>query len=128
MKETKWSARSLVFRDMTEQKEAQRAVEESQERFRQLAEHIKEVFWITEPAKNRMIYISPGYEEIWMRSCESLYASPQSWLEAIHPEDRHRIREAAMNKQIMWYLRRAVSDSTPRWIGAMDLGSCLPDP
>ncbi len=110
----------LVFRDMTEQKEAQHVVEESQERFRQLAEHIREVFWITEPMKNRMIYISPGYEEIWMRSCESLYASPQSWLEAIHPEDRHRILEAALNKQITGtydeQYRILRPDGSVRWI------------
>ncbi|MDE3217981.1 MAG: PAS domain S-box protein [Nitrospirota bacterium] len=110
----------LVFRDMTEQKEAQRVVEESQERFRQLAEHIKEVFWITDPMMNRMIYISPGYEEIWMRSCESLYASPRSWLEAIHPEDRHRILEAALNKHIMGtydeQYRILRPDGSVRWI------------
>ncbi|MBS0171788.1 MAG: PAS domain S-box protein [Nitrospira sp.] len=91
----------VVFRDITERKEAERAVEESQERFRQLAEHIREVFWITNPEKTRVIYISPGYEEIWGRSCESLYAHPTSWLASIHPEDRPRIREAAMNRQTL---------------------------
>jgi PAS domain S-box-containing protein len=89
----------VVFRDITERREAERAVQESQERFRQLAEHIKEVFWITDPAKEEMLYISPGYEEIWGRSCESLYASPKSWIETIHPEDRGRVLEAATHKQ-----------------------------
>ena len=73
-----------VFRDITDRQEAERAVEESQERFRQLAEHIKEVFWITDPTKHRMIYISPGYEGVWGRSCESLYASPnRGWRPSI---------------------------------------------
>ncbi len=84
----------IVFRDITERREAERAVEESQQRFRQLAEHINEVFWITDPTKDRIIYISPGYEETWGRSCESLYASPYSWMEAIHPEDRPRVTTA----------------------------------
>jgi PAS domain S-box-containing protein len=110
----------LVFRDMTERREAQRAVEESQERFRQLAEHIREVFWITDPSKQQMIYISPAYEEIWMRSCESLYASPHSWLEAIHPEDRPRVREAALHKQITGIYdeqyRILRPDGSVRWI------------
>lgn len=91
----------VVFRDISERKEAERAVEESQERFRQLAEHIREVFWITNPEKSRVIYISPGYEEIWGRSCDSLYAHPTSWLDALHPEDRPRIQEAAMNRQTL---------------------------
>ncbi|MCC2643776.1 MAG: protein of unknown function, S-box protein, partial [Nitrospira sp.] len=89
----------VVFRDITERKEAERAVEESQERFRQLAEHIKEVFWITDSTKSRIIYISPGYEEIWGRSCENLYAAPTSWMESVHPEDRERIQDAVMNRQ-----------------------------
>ena len=90
---------SGIIRDISERKKAERAVQEGQERFRQLAEHIRGVFWITDPAKQDMLYISSGYENIWGRSCESLYASPQSWLEAIHPEDRARVFEAATHKQ-----------------------------
>ena len=90
---------SGIIRDISERKKAERAVQEGQERFRQLAEHIRGVFWITDPKKQDMLYISPGYEEIWGRSCESLYASPQSWLEAVHPEDRARVFEAATHKQ-----------------------------
>ena len=37
---------------------------------RELAETIDEVFWVTDPAKKQMLYISPGYERIWGRSCE----------------------------------------------------------
>jgi PAS domain S-box-containing protein len=94
---------SLVIasiRDVTKRKEAEERLRESEERFRQITESIKEVFWLTDLAKNRMIYVSPGYEEIWGRSCESLYASPRNWLEAIHPEDRERILAAALTSQV----------------------------
>ncbi len=72
---------------------------ESERKFRQLAENINEVFWITDPEKQQMVYISPAYERIWERTCESLYRLPQSWLDSIHPGDRPRIREAASTKQ-----------------------------
>jgi PAS domain S-box-containing protein len=75
------------------------ALSDTQERFRQLAEHIREVFWLSDPEKNDILYISPGYEEIWGRSCQSLYDSPRSWLENLHPEDRDRVLEAALQKQ-----------------------------
>jgi two-component system sensor histidine kinase UhpB len=57
------------------------------------------VFWLTDPSKNQMLYVSPAYEEIWGRSCESLYQSPRSWMDSIHGEDRERIRQALESKQ-----------------------------
>lgn len=75
-------------------------VRERDELFRQMAENIVEVFWISSPDKQKLIYISPGYEKIWGRTCASLYQHPISWLDAIHPEDRERVRLAAMQKQI----------------------------
>jgi diguanylate cyclase (GGDEF)-like protein/PAS domain S-box-containing protein len=88
-----------IVRDITERKETQEALAKSEQRFRQLAENIKEVFWLTDPSKNEMLYISPAYEEIWGRSCQDLYALPRTWLDAIHPEDRQRVLEAAIAKQ-----------------------------
>jgi len=92
----------------------------SEERFRQLAEHIDEVFWMTDVAKNAMIYISPAYEKIWSRTCESLYASPRNWLDAIHPEDRERIDQSALNNQPTGTYdeeyRIIRPDGTIRWI------------
>jgi PAS domain S-box-containing protein len=98
-KSAKSSYYSGIIRDISERKKAERAVQESQDRFRQLTKHIREVFWMTDPAKQQMLYVSSGYERIWGRSCESLYASPQSWLDTIHPEDRARVLEAALHKQ-----------------------------
>ena len=119
-KSTENSYYSGIIRDISERKKAQHAVEESQERFRQLAEHIREVFWMTDPAKQQMLYISSGYEEIWGRSCESLHASPQSWLDAIHPEDRARVLEAAIHKQAVGtydeQYRILRPDGAIRWI------------
>ena len=88
-----------VKQDITRRKQAEQLLQTSQERFQQLAENIKEVFWITDPVKSEMIYISPGYEVIWGRTCASLYASPMSWVESIHPDDRERVTTAALTRQ-----------------------------
>ena len=45
-----------------------------------------------------MLYVSPACEKIWGRSCQSFYNAPQSWLEAIHPDDRERVRQASRTK------------------------------
>ncbi|MDC4206650.1 MAG: PAS domain S-box protein [Candidatus Manganitrophus sp.] len=78
-----------------ERREAEEALRQSEERFRQLAENITEVFWMCSLGMKEMLYISPGYEKIWGRSCKSLYERPTAWLDAIHPEDRGRIEKAA---------------------------------
>ncbi|MDZ4286635.1 MAG: PAS domain-containing protein [Prosthecobacter sp.] len=85
--------------DITDRQQAEQARQDSELRFRQLAENIQEVFWITDVSKQQMLYISPAYETIWGRSCESLYAAPGTWLEAIHPEDRDWVLHSAMTRQ-----------------------------
>ena len=61
------------------------------ERFRRIAGTITEVFWIADVDLRTMRYVSPAYEHIWGRSCESLYRDPRSFLRAIHPEDFQRV-------------------------------------
>ena len=111
---------SGVVRDVSERKRAEAALREREERFRQMAENIREVFWLSDPEKARIFYISPGYEEIWGRTCQSLYAEPRSWLAAIHPEDRDRVLEAALTKQVSGdydeEYRIVRPDGSIRWI------------
>ncbi len=101
-------------------KQAEESLRETKERFRQLAEHIREVFWMTDPEKNQIIYISPGYEDTWGRSRGSLIQAPRSWLEAIHPDDRNRVQQAALSKQVTGdydeEYRIIRPDGTLRWI------------
>ncbi|HEY2517609.1 MAG TPA: PAS domain S-box protein, partial [Polyangiaceae bacterium] len=89
--------------DVTERRSADDAIRAtrdelavSNERFRQLAETIHEVFWLADPLKKKLVYVSPAYELIWGRTVESLHASPQGWLDAVHPEDRERVSKAAL--------------------------------
>ena len=107
---------------VTDRKRAEEALRESEEMFRQLAEHIREVFWLSDPEKTRILYVSPAYETIWGRSCGSLYASPESWMESIHPDDRPCVREAALTKQIPGLYdetyRIILPDGSIRWIRA----------
>ena len=77
--------------DLSERKETETALAESEQKFRQLAEHIDAVFWVSDLDKGEMAYISPAYETIWGRTLESLYETPTSFVQAIHPEDRARV-------------------------------------
>jgi PAS domain S-box-containing protein len=83
-----------IASDITERKRAENALRESDEKFRQLADNITDVFWIRSPDFLDLHYISPAYEKIWGRSVESLYANPAGWAAFIQPEDRERVQAA----------------------------------
>ena len=110
---------SSVGRDVTEQKRIERELRESEERFRQLTENIGEVFWLADADRHSIIYASPAYETIWGRSCERLYAESDTWLNALHPEDRSRMLEARKTRTEVAHeleYRIVRPDGTVRWI------------
>ncbi len=118
-------AENLSFAMESADKEGQRlsaeeALRESEARFRQVAENIDAVLWLRDSAKNQMLYVSPAYERIWGRTRESLYSDPRSWLEAIHPYDRERVREAMLTKQLRGNFdevyRIVRPDGSVRWV------------
>jgi PAS domain S-box-containing protein len=106
--------------DITARKLAGQQLRESEERFRQLAENINEVFWITDVTKEQIIYISPAYETVWGRPREDLYRSSQAWVQSIHREDQTRVLEAVRQKQPQGTYdetyRILRPDGTVRWI------------
>jgi two-component system, cell cycle sensor histidine kinase and response regulator CckA len=98
---------------------AEEALRESEARFRQLAENINEVWWMTDAEKREVLYISPSYESIWGRTCTSLMKQPNSFFEAIHPDDRPRVLSTVQNERGDPYeleYRIVRPDSSIRWI------------
>jgi PAS domain S-box-containing protein len=80
-----------VQEDITRRKDAERELRDRDERFSQLAENIREAFFVVDAQYREMLYISPAYQAIWGRSCASLYERPASFLEGILPDDRARV-------------------------------------
>ena len=66
--------------DITERQRAEEALRQNEERFRQVAENIQEVIWMTDTRSRQVLYVSPAYERVWGHSCQSLYEHPRlSW-------------------------------------------------
>src|SRR5262245_52635538 len=59
--------------------QAEHSLRETEERFRQLSERTGKFLWISDPQTNELLYVSPGYEEVWARTREGTYSSPEQW-------------------------------------------------
>lgn len=69
-------------------------LDEQEARFRQIAENLTAVVWLSDPEFQHHLYVNGAYERIWGRSRASLERDPRSFMEGVHPEDRDRVRAA----------------------------------
>jgi PAS domain S-box-containing protein len=66
-----------------------KTLDENDRLFKQIVENLEDVFWLR--TEERFLYVSPSYERVWGRRCQSLYEDPTSHLRGIHPEDRAQL-------------------------------------
>lgn len=110
---------SIYFRDVTDRKEMEQSLRETEAKFGQLAENVTEVVWISSPELDEFHYVNPAYEEVWNHSLETLYERPRSFLGRIHPDDRRRVAETISDRSRGEYeeeYRIVHSDGTIRWL------------
>lgn len=90
--------RQELNHDVQAREKVENDLRASEEKFRQLAENIQDVFWILAVNPSHFIYVSPIYEVIWGSSLQNLYTNCHHWFDVIHPDDRDRI-ETTLRKQ-----------------------------
>lgn len=79
-----------TFRDITERERVAAQTRDSEQRFRDLAENVREIFFIVDPLTGHADYVNPAYEEVFGQSRQYAYTTPYAWTQAIHPEDRDK--------------------------------------
>lgn len=108
------------FNQMAQKRrEHEHQLAETQERLRQIAESIGEVFWLEDPVSGQVLYLSPAYEEIWQQPIADVLQQPDRWIGAIHEEDRTRVVEAIRNRSDGYYqleYRIVRPDGSIRWV------------
>ena len=96
------------------------ALSESEQKFRQLAENIHEMFWIMDPAKGRFLYVSPACVDICGLAAEEILADPSVYFTRVHPDDLARVktlseaRKRAVEVGDEYRLRTAAGSTT--WV------------
>lgn len=98
------------------------SLKESEERFRQMADNIQEIFWMIDARTRESLYVNPAFETITGRSRTTLIQNPLSYEEIIHPEDRTRVllrlEEATRYGEFDERFRIIVPDGQTRWVWA----------
>ena len=112
-----------TLRDITERQRSEAQLRESEQRFRELADNVHEVFFVVDPATGRALYVSPAYDVLMGRGRAQAYSAPYAWTEGVHPEDREKvlatIRDAARTGETTAVVMRVVRpDKSIRWVRA----------
>ncbi|PWE54268.1 histidine kinase [Metarhizobium album] len=77
--------------DVTEQKKAEDALRESEQRFRYVAETAPVMLWMADTSGN-CSYLNQAQREFW--GVQSQDVETFAWSESIHPDDRQKVFEA----------------------------------
>jgi PAS domain S-box-containing protein len=79
---------AVLASDVTEMRRLNEALQESEMRFRQMADVMPAMFWMASPDWKKIIFMSAAFERIYGFSRETCYADPSRWIDALHPDDR----------------------------------------
>ncbi|TVP50760.1 MAG: PAS domain S-box protein [Gemmatimonadales bacterium] len=102
-----------------ETRRARDEIHDREERFRQMAENIESVFWLSDPLTTRSLYVSPAVERIWGRPAADFMDDDRAWTDSLHPDDRDeavaRLERAGEHPSEVTY-RIIRPDGGVRWI------------
>lgn len=92
----------------------------SEEKFKQIANTITDVFWLTDWKTKKVLFCSPAYEKVWNISVKQLYKDPLNWSKPIHKDDKKKVEKAFINivrnKGYDIEFRLVKKDGSIRWI------------
>jgi PAS domain S-box-containing protein len=110
----------VILCDTTERIRAQDSLRESNERLRQMADNIQEIFWLLDASTKEVLQVNRAYETITGRSIETLKQNPTSYADVIHPDDRlhvlAKLEEASHSGHLREEFRIVRSDGALRWV------------
>ncbi|MFB3892786.1 MAG: PAS domain-containing protein [Phycisphaerae bacterium] len=77
--------------EVSERREAEQGLKESETMFRQFAEAIPQIIWIATADLTRMLYVNSAFERLHGITRDVVYKNGAAWMESVHPDDRKRV-------------------------------------
>ncbi|WP_013325177.1 PAS domain S-box protein [Gloeothece verrucosa] len=113
-------AHLISLRDITERKQIEKALSESEQRLESILNSIEDVVWSTSATTLNLIYLNPATERVYGCSIEQLLAEGNLWFNLVHPDDQALIDahfKALEDTGHSEYEYRIVRpDGTVRWL------------
>ncbi|NJR50353.1 MAG: PAS domain S-box protein [Leptolyngbyaceae cyanobacterium CSU_1_3] len=111
---------SLV-QNISQRTQAEEELRESEERFRQLAENIQQIFWMYEVETQKLIYISPVCQQVLGYDSADCYGKSLGfWLSRVQSDDLHAVmkasRQVVRGKPAEVMYRFTQADGSQRWL------------
>ncbi len=129
LSEILWRARSTSEQSQQQQAGLLAQLRDSEIRFREIAEHTRDIFWVHEWPDEHISYVSPAFETMTGIPCADVCRDKQVWNRMIHAEDRESARrgftEGVQTGHFSQEYRIVRSDGAVRW--AEDIGTAIRD-
>ncbi|MHC1790249.1 PAS domain S-box protein [Solidesulfovibrio sp.] len=111
-----------VVRDITQRKQAEQALKESEERYRTLFENSLDAIAVQEGIPPRITWVNPAFCKLTGYSLEEVYAMGTDLWVLIHPDDRAAVRQsleqrlAGLLDAVRYRFRLRRKDGSVRWL------------
>ncbi len=110
-----------TFTDIDDRRQAEEALRESEERFRQFAENSTAVLWVLDVETMQLEYLSPSFQQVWGAPLDMVPRGFSHWIESVHPDDREDVvatlnRVRQQGEVVVKDYRVIRPDGTVRWV------------
>ena len=111
-----------VGRDITQLKQTEQALRESEEKLRQIASSLRETIWLRDVHTRQVLYVNPAFEELTGWTCVNFYERPDIVMNAIHPDDKEWVTKALAQRSegVPYNKEHRIThrDGSVRWVSS----------